>query len=497
MSSTKDHDGFEVSDFYIPGPKSTVNWQLRVEKRRNIYDRLKGVGKLSLLGLTSMLTGYENRRIDPLVEESNFRTVFKNSYMYRNNKRITNRNMLKLPTQEYKRAEEAFQSFMLSVCLAVKEQDDHPTLLQFNKLKLWVYSHSANGGVDQVCTYFKWLAKATQMLFLGRTVPEPESWFPVIDGTFHPYLSGDFKFLGEFFEKRFVDRRLSIAEAEIVVQLCNGVRSLPYPSHRQMQDSLNATFKVLTEPVVLKDEDLEKYRLGLKQIRLRLGEANRRDSHISLTSSGCIESPQASGGKAAFLVKKAKDLLCKLWDPNTVKGIEGLKDHLGFVVFEPGISSFHKEGIMLHDIAYLPLEKAEQHINAIDITKERVPFDYGKAMLLTTSRQLIDDGIGDYEGRLDNVYNIPLFHFKTKFKMKVGSIPTRASLVQEKGMKTRMVTTTHASKAQIEQLFGHMVRDYLSRDPFHQLGFDEPDKLWSTLKAYKKNMQKAETTPPN
>jgi hypothetical protein len=473
---------------WIQGEKPVVNWMLRVERRRNQYDRLKQLGKLSVLGLTSILTGYEDGFIRPLEEETNAKSVFKNSYMFHHNKRETNRAILALSSASYSRAEEAFQSFMLTVCLASKEQDFHPTLDCFNHLKLWVYRHmTSDGAVDQICSYFKWLIKACQMLFLGKLIPEPESWFPRINGLYHPFQFAELAFLVEFFEARRITRRLTVDEARLLVQLCNGVRALPYPSKGQMQESVTGTLTLLSQKKVIDPHNMDRYRQGLKQIALRLGKPTETGSHISLTTSACLETPQSKGGKAAYMVGKAKECLCQALAPEELQELENLRDHLGFIPFERGISKYLRPGIELHDVAYLPTDKAEEYLSNIDIFKERVPYDYGKSILLITSKQLVEDGLGHFIGQVENRLKIPLFRSKTKFVPQVSSIKTRASLVQEKGMKTRLVTTTNSAKAQIEQLFSHMVRGYLAKDPFHQVGFDEPDKLWQTLKRFEKH----------
>lgn len=463
--------------------KPVADWLYRLERRRNKYDRLKQLGRFALLGQTSILTGYEDGRVDPLTEESNAKTVFKRSYMFRANKKSTNKAIMALSTDDYKRCEEAFKSFMLTVSLAVEELDDHPTMSCFMALKLWTYRHMAQNP-DQVCEYFKWLLKACQILFLGKEIPSPESWFPNLKGCYHPFQTNKLAFIGELFEAKKLNRRLTVDETMIVVQLCNGIRSMPYPSKRQVNQSILKTVEILQEPIKIKAETRQAYKEALVQTGLRLGKPDSRKSHISLTSSACIENAQSKGGKATYMVLQAKRLLQKPAKVEEIRPLEGLKDHLGYTVFHTGISDFIREGTDMIDICYLHPDDAQKYLDKIDITKERVPYDYGRCILLTTSYLLGKEG--EFLERVSNPLDLPLFRGKTKFKPNLTSIPTRASLVLEKGMKARVITTTSAAKAQIEQAFSNMVREYLGKDPFHRIGFEEPDKLWSTLKLYQK-----------
>jgi hypothetical protein len=251
-----------------------------------------------------------------------------------------------------------------------------------------------------------------------------------------------------------------------------------------VQESLDKTIQILSNPKRISAENITRYRASLQQVKLRLGRPLSTKTHLSLTTSACLENPQSEGGKASYLVKECKKLLCK--DALGVEAVEGLYDHLGFKVFYEGISSFYKLGIELHDLAYLPVEEAQAYLEGLDLSKERVPFDYAKSILLTASKLLEESKIGHFLDRRANPLGIPLFRSKTKFIVDVKAIDTKASIVLEKGGKTRLVTTTLAAKALIEQLMAHMVREYLSNDPLHRVGFDEPDKLWTVLKQYAK-----------
>lgn len=479
---------FESNEPYHYGyDKPVTDWLIRVERRRNIYDRLKQLGKLAVLGLTSILTGYEDGQVAPLAEETNSKSVFKQSYMFKQNSRSVNKAILALETEHYERAQEAYQSFMIAVTLSIRELNDRATLECFNTLKLWVYRHMTSPGhVDQVCNYLKWLLKACQMLFLGKEIPLPESWFPTINGLYHPFQTGELAFLQEFFEARKLTRRLTVPEISIVVQLANGIRAMPYPSKRQMQESITKTLGILSNPERIDIAVREQYKIALSQIKLRLGPATERRTHVSLTSSACLENPQSKGGKATYKVLKMKAYLAKPAKKEVIKPLEGLRDHLGDPVFLPGISDFIKEGHEILDLCYLHPDDAVKYLDKVDISKERVPYDYGRCILLVSSIQLNEDKLGTYLGIIENPLKIPLFKGKTKFIPNVETMKVKASLVQEKGMKSRVVTTTHEAKAQIEQAFSNMVREYLSKDPFHRVGFDEADKLWETLKAYQR-----------
>lgn len=72
-----------------------------------------------------------------------------------------------------------------------------------------------------------------------------------------------------------------------------------------------------------------------------------------------------------------------------------------------------------------------------------------------------------------------------KFRLNVESLPVRAGLSVEKGLKTRLTTSAMTAFSHLSQLPANYMRETLSQDPFLKTGLDEPDKLWQVLKAYK------------
>jgi hypothetical protein len=435
--------------------------------------------------MTSILTGLEEGIVYPLSEDSNAKLVYRKSYMYRMHNKATNDAVRNLSTHDYNRAEEAYQAFIMTVSLSVKDQEDPALLQTANELKKWVYrSMSSTAKVDQICQYFKWIFKGCQALYLGREIPEPESFFPKFNGKIHPFDGKDLEFLAELFTQKVVRRDLLHSEVQILVQLCNGVRALPYPSKLMVQKSITDVISILEKPKKLAPETVHKYRQGLKQMSLRLGKPTENKSKISLTTSASLESNKEENGKAAYQVLSVKAALgsrVRDLDPKAI----GLVDHLGFQVFYKDTIRIADPNLHLYDVAYLPPDEAESYFN--DLPEERPPYDFGKAVLLVSSQDLTE--IGEFQDMVKTNHKIPLFKGRTKFKPNVEAIKVKASIVQEKGLKSRIITTTYTGKAQIEQLMANLLREYLSKDPFHRVGFDEPDKLWEALKAYEKSKQ--------
>jgi len=120
-----------------------------------------------------------------------------------------------------------------------------------------------------------------------------------------------------------------------------------------------------------------------------------------------------------------------------------------------------------------------------DIDKERkVPKYLGNILNLTASMLIRE--YGDYSPKPQFLHGIMFFDAdNVKFKLK--RIPSvRADVSTEAGMKARLITAASAAFAHLSQLPANHMRDWLSQDPFHRVGFEESDKLWEVLKTYRK-----------
>lgn len=485
-------DSFAVEHPKLIGPWEAQKWENRRLRRRNIYDRLKAVGKLSLLGLTSILTGLELDDIEgwvvkPLVEETNWKVVFRTSYMYRTNAVNVNRAVAALTTSSYKRAEEAFRSFSANLCISVEDEGDLKLVQNVNELKRWCYrSMTTDAGVDRVCSYLKWLTKSCQAIFLEGYALERESWFPSINGKNHPYEGTKLAFVGQLLDgMRISLSSLEREQVESLVQLANGVRALPYPSLAQSQEAIDKVVDILSKKPRVEETHVGLYKASLALVGARIGSSEPCDTHVSLTTSACLEETQADGGKGAALISALKELLDRVPEKEALAGLEDLRDHIGAVVFHRGISAFAGPNVKLYNLAYLKPDKAEEYLDGM--REGEPPYDFGMCLMLTASWLLGGPaGLGQFDDRIPNRYDIPLFLGRTKLRLTSGPVPTRASVVLERGLKTRLVTSMPAAKALVEQAMGHIVRAYLSRDKFLRIGFEESDKLWEVLKEYHK-----------
>lgn len=481
------NDGFDYERQYITGPKDVTSWILRVTHRRDVYERLKGTDSLTHLSLSSILCGMEkDGTIQNLEEDSRSRRVHESSYMNRVTTKYVLRRVRKAPTAVYQRVEEAYRSYMLTVCMAVKEGDYRKTVEPFNDLKIWCYKQiGTDASADRVTVYLKWLCKLCQTMLAGNQLDSGESWFPKFFEEKVPIpFDGELRFLRDIYREGKMTRALTIREFDTLAQMGNGTRALPYASHAQAKESIQKTIDVIATSKRISESDREAYRQGLRMTKERLGKVEFK-THVSLSNSGCLEFSRADGGKQAYLISQVKLLNVPIAE---CKQYVGKIDHLRSVLIDPVVYDYFltkRPETSALQVFFLEQENMFSHLERV---KEQgngaPPFDFGRCILLACSVSLRQHGSFN---EIDLNDRIPYFEpdVKPKFKYDGKPIPTKGSTVTEAAMKTRLITTTWAAKAQLEQSLNHVLRQWFSTDPFLRIGFEEPDKLYNLLRSYR------------
>jgi hypothetical protein len=485
--------------------KNAAEWRLRIQRRDAVTEELRNVfpDNLGVLTQGSLLQvlGEGKRIVECLPRASRYREVIRESQLATEISQRALKLLLKLPKEKYSRIEDAYAAFGSGILLAVGPEAGNGLLESMNSLKLWCIEHGTRN-VDQVTTYLKWLIKVAQGVALNCKPTIGESYFPGYDFKRKRILRTPFAGNLSFINDLLVGRRdraagLSLEEHRAIAQVANSSRALPFPSEKQVQASVLETLDLITEipePMSVKDKEL--YYGGLAYTGLHLGPFKGLKTHSSLTNSGCWERSQKEGGRAQEIVSPTRSLTDTLVTEISIKGITDTIDCFGEPVLPPAtaamVLTFIRENkdvnrpLTLGDVLYVPPHEA---FHMLQRSQERynVPKYLGNIIILVCSKLLTE--YGEYSKKAvydDN--SIILFKRGEKVKFLMGQdwIPVKAALSEESGMKTRLVTAAPAAITQIGQLMRHTMAADLSRDPFLRVGFEEADKLWETLKAYRK-----------
>jgi hypothetical protein len=261
-------------------------------------------------------------------------------------------------------------------------------------------------------------------------------------------------------------------------------------------DTFTSTFKV-------EDSALESYKDGLNAIAH--GIRSRPDqTHVSLLNSGKLESSRKSGGGASVLVYHTRQFTDRELTPEVIKELTGKRDQFGLFLIEPSTAILALELLRypwqytvnptLGDILYVQSFELREiwDINLRPFGK-RVPTKLGNLLNLTASMLMLEAGYFDQPFTM--IQGIMAFETKiNRFKLHEDFLPVRADVSIESGLKTRLTTSAMTAFSHLSQLPANLMREYLSKDPFHRTGFEEPDKLWQVLKAYKKAIRVKENS---
>jgi len=483
------------------------DWRLRIYRRRNIYDHLKQEGRLALLGLSSILIAKDSDGdIRNLYEFSNQYYVFRTSAMFEHHNRRVNRKVRSLGPQEYGRLEDGYKALMSVVCLSVENLNDEEIVDDFQQLKLWCYRHGSSGSpeVDQVCNFLKYLTKVCQALFLRADLPVRESYYPMLLGSYTPFRSGQLAFIEKLVQFCYENNStrvssLDVGQAYTLAQIAAGTRTLPYPSMHQVQNDVLKVVDLISEPKTITRQALQSYRGGVHQVYSRLGPYANRETHISLTNSGAYELSRSEGGKATYLTLGCHKICDQLLTIEILESITGLFTCLGEPILPRASAEAIKlwfkdnptEEITVGNILFSDLSDLPSLLDRAKENREIVPKHLARILILSSSADVLKFGHYRYN-IVPNLLNLPLFKEAegNKFIPVIKAIPLTASVSIESAMKSRFITAGPAAITTIGQLCNNYMRNFLSRDPFVKIGFEEPDKFWEVLKQHHNRFSK-------
>jgi hypothetical protein len=389
------------------------------------------------------------------------------------------------------------------ICLSVKDLSDEKLISSFARLKLFL----AESGVtetfqDPTIESIKWIGRVCQSLFLRAEIPEQGLIkIPEDDGILLPF-DGPLKFISDlYFGKRSRNDGLSLEESRALCQIGSLVRALPYPSKEQSQIAIKETVKIITSGGdLISRRSLGRHRKALNTFLYKFPPVKSSKTHLSLSTSASYELTREQGGRSSYLVTAAKRIAEREVTIRDLDFLSGRIDCFGMKLINPitkilgsrilNEQTLGERKLLFGDILYHDSISFTKKLKELKEGKV-IPTHLGRIIALAATEDLLR--YGTYSEPFET--NICL-SFKSeskdriKFKMTEKNIPVRASISQEAGMKTRMVTSAPASITTIGQLIGHQVRKNLSRDPFMRVGFDEGEKLWEVLKAYQRRVDR-------
>jgi hypothetical protein len=446
------------------------------------------MGPLAALTQVSLLVGLDNDgKVVNFHSYSNASVTLKSSPLWNSLPRANLAAFASLGREEYDRIECAFRDFSAGFLLAIEGCINDPQYVYaFWKLKLWCACNQA----DTVCKHLKNELKKAQAIFLRSGIPEE------IPGAYSVYKNiPELFWIHEACAYGTRDYDLTIDQAYMLTQIANFTRAGPYPSHEMVKADVLDTLEEITKVKKLSKESKRSLVGAMNHVYERLHEPDVSRTHVSLSGSGCIELGRAHGGKAAYLVAITKRLTSRMiLEPKEIGSLLGLYDCLGQLVVsdETARMAFRvmqNRPVTWGEVLYVPPDRAAKELTAP--TEERVPYGLASCIILLCTADI--KKIGHYDRpEVPNLLGVPLFekkHLPVEFQPEVTSLPVKASMSIESAGKSRMVTSAMACVTEIGELINHFMRNWLSKDPFCRVGFEEADKLWEVLKSYGKSIQ--------
>jgi hypothetical protein len=483
---------------------AAAKWRKRVKRRNDLYHSLMEIGLIpAALGTGLLLLPDESGRVDNIISYSGWRDTLEDSPMYKALNQHERGAFAKLNSDLYCKLEDALCTLGRVLALSFEDQDDIEILLSVREMKLWAVKRVLRDkAVDNVLVYLKWIAKACQAAFLNSKLPEiPE----VRPGLFKGDLlifTGQLSYISDLIlGRRDRVQGLKLEEGRSLAQISSLGRALPYPTFEMSKTSVEKVVELTTKPAEkLNSETVFNYRKGLNHIKFRCGDkASNLKTHCSLNASGSFERSRSEGGRGRHLVKLAKR-------PSNLPITEDLTN-----LIEDKVDVFgNRPWTKLSSIKILQMKNEDKEFNP-----KLGNYLYENPNEFQEIKKLVADG-KDVPRQLANIFNLvcsadllSVGHYEPfnwrviegmllfdpmkglpRFKMNQDFLPVKAELSVESGLKTRLVTGAMASYVHFGQQVGHILRDYLRKDPFLQVGFQEPDKLWDTLKSYRKEYEK-------
>ena len=483
---------------------AAAEWRLRVQKRNNIFAELNKIGSIPSLMCGSLLILPVEGKVESLVSYSRWRETFEQSPMYNRLDIVRQKHFANMEYPVYSRLEDGINCLGRILALCCEEQDDPFWLEACSELKVWGVTTSLQyRSADQVLTYLKWAAKAAQAAFLNAAIPDLPAVRPgKFLGCVLPF-AGPLKFISELIlGRRDRSKGIALEEGRALAQFASLSRALPYPSSRQVRESVEDTHK-LTQSAAprIKQGTKLAYKASLRLVKNRIGTnvSVPKDTHVSLAGSGSLESTRVDGGRGGDLVRLAKPV-CNLKVTEEILSVmEGKRDVFGFIP----ISNLMAESIRrrktldperdirLGHFLYRMAADLQEIWETSDDTS-RPPRELAKIFNLVCSADLLTWGY--YTKPNKEFKGMLLFEEEglSEFIPTVNALPVRADVSIEAGMKTRLTTAASTAYVHFGQQIGHVLRTYLRHDPFLQVGFEEPDKLWSVLSQYRHQLFKTD-----
>jgi hypothetical protein len=486
-----------------------AEWRLRIKRQSNIINELGKLGKLAVLSAGPLLLTY-NGSINIPERYSHWRETLEESPMMKYMNSIERAQLLGAKSSNWGRLEKSIQDLGHCLCLALKDLNDHSVLVAFNQLKVSFVkkAFSTDQATDDVILYIKWLGKSCQHVFLRTPCPKNLGNFipPCGDeGEILPFV-GTLKYISDLIlSETRRSQGLSYEEARQLSQLGNIPRGLPYPSRNQTKEDVKSTVEVFQTEFHPSKVALDKYKSGLDTIINDYGTALLPKTHVSLTTSGRYDASRSQGGGSVYLVVMTRKYTDRALTLEVIQDLTGKFDQFGDQLLDPitaeiamkllGYGEYSKPiaytvNPTIGDILYVPPENLQALWEVtLKISRKRVPQNLAKLLNLTASTMMLE--AGHYDQPLEMHHGVMTFKTRTnRFKLAEGFfLPVKADVSIESGLKTRLTTGGMTAFSHLSQLPANYMREYLSKDPFHRTGLQEPDKLWSVLKIYKRRFE--------
>jgi hypothetical protein len=426
---------------------------------------------------------------------SNWRATLKESQVFKDLGFVARGQLTGAKFENYQRLELCIQSLGQMIILAVPDMKDASLIKSFYQLKLWAITKAfpSDRTLDRVTEYFKWLNKVAAALFLGQKPPSPSPLETKVDedGNLLPF-TGQLQFISDFWKEGRRRRQMCTSEARALAQVANLSRALAYPSKEQAKKTVTESVKTFQESKRSDPKSLAKYRRGLQAQLSALGNPKVTKTHVSLISSASAESSRSEGGRSKVLVDFTKQYSELPINFETLAWLAGRVDQFGQTIITDHCVEYAK--LLLNHKVYTrnPTYGDILFVRTSDLDKvwdenlsrRSVPKQLGHLLNLTASALILE--VGSYEPRpefRDGIMSFPAGS-KPVFTL-TGQIRVRAGLSIEAGLKARLTTAATAAYAHLSQLPSNALREVLSQDPFLKVGFQESEKLWEVLKAYR------------
>jgi hypothetical protein len=488
-----------VDQLGIPTPRHgnpAAEWRLRIKRQRAIDERLHKMGPLAALSGSSLLVLLEGTQVKKLERSSNWRSTLEESTLYQTLDPVKQGQLKGARSEPYRRIEESIQLLGEMICLVVSDLRDFSLLSAFNtfKIRCASFAFASDSTNDQTVEKIKWLGKACQAVLLGSKIPEePESKLSFWEGDRLLPFVGELAYISDAIRIGRRQHSLTHLQATQLAQIGNLPRSLPYPSKGQVIQSVKETVAIVQNKVETPEEALKLYRRGLDAMMANIRPLGHKTSHVSLVGSGTVENSRSEGGRARFLVAHARETTDLPLSEG--KDLVGKYDQFGLILidkmtYEIALELAQKNSwdIRLGNVLYVPPFELETVLTNCFVNDRKIPKYLGHILNLTASKLV--RGIGRFEPEPMIIANTIAFTSnKCQFKLE-RKLYVKADVSVESGLKTRLTTSCLAAVAHLGQLPANFMRETLSQDPFHRVGFEESDKLWEVLKYYRKSVSK-------